>query len=95
MDRFFGLDTPALKDDDTLTLLTTVYDDILADLYAALLKEEQIPFLRKDRSAGGALRMILGTSNQGVDFYVSPAQLEMAKELLFAPTDETEECDEA
>jgi hypothetical protein len=93
MDSFFGLDAPALQDDDNLTLLTTVYDDILADLYAALLKEENVPFLKKDRSGGGALRMILGTSNQGVDFYVPPSYLEAASNLLFATPEESEDFD--
>ena len=93
MDQFFGLDAAAL-DEEGVALLTTVYDEILASLYEALLKEHNIPHLKKDRSGGTAMRVLMGASSQGIDFYVPDRYLEAAKELLFAPDAEIIEEDE-
>ena len=89
MDRFFGLDEAALHEEG-IVLLTTVFDEVLASIYESLLKEENIPHLRKDRGTGTAMRVLMGSSSQGIDFYVPDRYLEAAKDLLFAPVDAEE-----
>lgn len=94
MDHFFGLDEASLNEEG-IALLTTVYDEVLASLYEGLLKEHNVPHLKKDRGSGTAMRVLMGASSQGIDFYVPDRYLAAAKELLFAPDAEIiEEGDE-
>lgn len=86
MDRFFGLDTPALQDEG-LSLLTTLYDDVLVELFESLLKEENIPYLKKDRSGGTAIRIIMGSNPYGTDIYVADSSLARARALLIQDPD--------
>ena len=85
MDRFFGFDKPVL-DEEGLSLLCTLYDDVLVDMYETLLKEENIPCLKKDRSGGTAIRILMGSSSQGTDIYVPTELLETALALIATPT---------
>ena len=82
MDRLFGLDTPTAQ--EGLSLLHTFFDDISATMAKELLADEQIPVVIKDRGTGNAVRILTGFSLYGVDFFVRPADLERAKELLEA-----------
>ena len=81
MDRFFGLDNPAKADKDT-ALLTTTHDDVEKNIICGILKDEEIPFLVKDRGAGEAVRVVTGYSMYGCDIYVPTALLEQANALL-------------
>lgn len=92
MDRLFGLDSPALKDEG-VSLLATLYDDVSAAMYEEILRDADIPFLRKDRGAGGAMRIIMGASLSAVDIYVPADRLDEAV-ALFAEV-EIDEADEA
>ena len=87
MDLFFGLEKPTGAAQGT-SLLATLYDDILVEMYEALLKEEQIPYLKKDRSGGSAIRILTGNNPHGTDIYVPDAYLEHAKALLLTPVDD-------
>lgn len=89
MDLFFGFDKPVLNEEG-LSLLCTLYDDLLVDMYEALLKEEKIPYLKKDRSGGGAIRILMGNNPHGTDIYVPSAHIERAKELLTADGDDSD-----
>ena len=88
MDALFGFDHAVLNEEG-LSLLTTVYDDVLAEIYTDLLKEANIPCLKKDRSGGGAVRIITGTNCYGTDLYVPSERLQEAKELLAGTPVET------
>ena len=81
MDLFFGLEKPVLNEEG-IALLATLYDDMLVSMYESLLKEEDIKYLKKDRSGGGALRILMGSNLQGTDIYVSEADLERARALF-------------
>ena len=83
MDRFFGLENPSLSDEG-VSLLTTLYDTVAAELVSALLTEEGIPFLRKDRGTGGMMRILAGTTLSPIDIYVPDALLTKAREVLQA-----------
>ncbi|MBR2011540.1 MAG: DUF2007 domain-containing protein [Clostridia bacterium] len=89
MDLFFGFDKPVLNEEG-LSLLCTLYDDLLVEMYEALLKEEEIPYLKKDRSGGGAIRILMGNNPHGTDIYVPSAHVERARELLMAEGDDSD-----
>ena len=80
MDRLFGLDRSTA--DEGLALLATLYDDILVSMYEELLKEADIPYLKKDRGTGSAMRIMMGQSFYPTDIYVPEALLETARELI-------------
>lgn len=91
MDRLFGLDSPALKDEG-VALLATLYDDVSIAIYEDILRDAAIPFLRKDRGAGGAMRIIMGGSLSAADIYVPADRLGEALALFAA--DESDESEE-
>ena len=81
MDLFFGFDKPVLNEEG-LSLLCTLFDDLLVEMYESLLKEEGIVYLKKDRSGGGAIRILMGNNPHGTDIYMASEQLAHARELL-------------
>ena len=81
MDRIFGMDAPALHDEG-ISLLATLYDDISVTMYEEILRDAGIPYLRKDRGAGGAVRIIMGSTLGAIDLYVPTAMLENALSLF-------------
>lgn len=89
MDRLFGLDTPSLKDEG-VALLATLYDDVSASMYEEILRDADIPFLRRDRGAGGAMRIIMGASLSAIDIYVPADRLDEAQ-ALFTEAEESED----
>ena len=95
MDSFFGLDRIA-PHDDSLELLTTVYDNAQLIITQSILRDAEIPFLAKDRGAGTSMKVIAGFSVFGTDIFVLREHLEIAKELLTPPEidEDAEECDE-
>ena len=78
MDAFFGLDHAVLNEEG-LALLTTVFDDVLVEIYADLLTDAGIPFLKKDRGGGTAVRIITGANWYGTDIYVPEERLQEAR----------------
>ena len=81
MDLFFGFEKPVLNEAG-LSLLATLYDDILVSMDEALLSEDGIAYLKKDRSGGGAMRILMGNNSQGTDIYVAEGDLARARELF-------------
>ncbi len=83
MDKlFFGLDRPAGEDE--LALLRTFHDDVSLAMAEEILRDEGIPFLKKDRGSGSAVRLVVGFSTYGTDLLVAPDDLERATELMQA-----------
>ena len=94
MDFFFGLDRVS-PHDDSLALLTTVYDNSLLIILESILKDAEIPYLKKERGSGTTMKVIAGFSVFGTDLFVLKEHLETAQALI-APQDcedgeETEE----
>ena len=77
---FFGLDKPA--SDENLVLLRTFHDDVSVLMAAEVLRDENVPFVRKDRGSGSAVRLITGYSMYGTDLLVLPEDLEKASALM-------------
>lgn len=94
MDFLFGFDKPVLNEEG-LSLLATLYDDVLTEIYESQLQEAGIPYLKKDRGPGTAMRVIMGNNRFGTDIYVQDERFEEAKELLAErPVEDTEDTEE-
>lgn len=89
MDRLFGLDNPSLKDEG-VSLLATLFDEVSVAMYEDILRDADIPYLRRDRGAGGAMRIIMGASLSAVDIYVPADRLDEAQ-ALFTEAEESED----
>ncbi len=90
MDRLFGLDAPALHDEG-ISLLATLYDDVSVAMYEDILRDVAIPYLKKDRGAGGAVRIMMGTTLSAVDIYVPTIRLDEALALFADAEGEADE----
>ncbi|MBQ3483458.1 MAG: DUF2007 domain-containing protein [Clostridia bacterium] len=90
MDRFFGLDKASLHDEG-LSLLTTYYDATGLALARGLLDAAEIPYLCRERGAGGVARLVTGFNLYGTDIYVREADLDAAAALLAPPDEGSEE----
>ncbi len=81
MDSFFGLDRVS-PHDDSLALLTTVYDNSLLMILESILKDAEIPYLKKERGSGTSMKVIAGFSVFGTDLFVLKEHLETAQALI-------------
>ena len=79
---FFGLDQAASE--DGLVLLRSFHDDVSVTMAEEVLRDEEIPFVKKDRGSGSAVRLITGYSMYGTDLLVAPDDLEKATALMEA-----------
>lgn len=82
------------KPDESVALLTTVYDFGTRAVIESLLREAEIPYMLKER--GGSVPVITGSSVFGTDFFVKETDLDTAAELI-GPVfgEETEIIDES
>ena len=84
MDKFFGLDSVS-KCDENMDLLVTVHDPICLAIYTDILRVAGIPYLVKERGAGGCVKVITGYTMFGSDVFVLKDDLGRAKELIVLP----------
>ena len=84
MDSLFGLERVSAHD-DTLALLTTVYDRAQQMIVESILQDARIPYLVKERGSGSMVKVIAGYSMFGTDIFVRCEQLETAAELIDFP----------
>ena len=90
MDNLFGLDKISAHDKD-LELLTTAYDPTYLAIVESILSDANIPYLKKDRGSGAAVRVIMGYSMFGTDVFVLKEHLETATALIAMPDEEQSE----
>ena len=83
MDFLFGFDKPNAPDPD-LELLITVNDRVYQSIVESVLKDNEIPFLSKERGSGSAVKIITGLSLFGTDIFVLKGDFERASELMEA-----------
>ena len=88
MDSLFGLDRVSAHD-ESLALLTTVYDPTQLMILESILTDAEIPYLKKERGCGTMMKVIAGFSAFGTDLFVRKEQLALATELI-TPTEEIE-----
>ena len=94
MSDLFGLDRPAPHDEE-LELLTTAYDNAYLAVVESILNDAEIPYLKKDRGSGSAMKMIMGYSMFGCDIFVRREDIETASALVAPPadSDDTDDAD--
>jgi len=63
-------------------LLLQTYDEREAEMLQALLQSAGIPVIRKDRGAGGYLKIHMGMNKLGVDIYVPEEYYEEALSVI-------------
>ena len=81
MDSLFGLDRVS-PHDDSLALLTTVYEPSLLMVLESILEDAKIPYLKKERGSGTMVKVITGFSTFGTDLFVLKEHLETAQALI-------------
>ena len=81
MDSFFGFDKVSAHDEGQ-ELLMTVYNPSELAVVQSILRDAEIPFLAKDRGAGGSMKIIEGYSVFGTDIFVLAEHLETAKAIF-------------
>ena len=81
MDKLFGFDKISAHDEN-VELLTTLHDDVECAIVCGILKEENIPFMVKDRGSGEIVRILGGFSMFGKDLFVPKELIDQAKNLL-------------
>ena len=81
MDSLFGLDHPSLCEEG-LAHLTTAYSPEELMILESILRDAEIPYLKKERGSGTTVKVIMGYSIFGTDLYVRPEDLETAAALL-------------
>lgn len=67
---------------DEQVFLTTVNNDIEADIMVSLLRSYDIPGIKKYKGSGGYLKIYAGYTNLGIDIYVPSKLLESAREMI-------------
>ncbi len=81
MDFLFGFDKSNAPSPD-LELLTTVTDRVYQSIIESVLKDNNIPYLSKERGSGSAVKIITGLSMFGTDIFVLKKDFERATELM-------------
>lgn len=62
--------------------LTGIVNERETEIIESMLKAYDIPVLRKDRGAGGYLKIYMGMTYMGIDLYVPESKIELARELV-------------
>ena len=93
MDQLFGLDN-ARDMGEELPLLASFFDPVSLAIAEEMLQEAEIPYLKKERGCGGAVRILTGYQSFGTDLYVKKADEERATELLTPLFEQGEEADD-
>lgn len=77
------VDDRAVEDEyDYEKFLISVNDGVNADMLEALLNSKGIPVLKKFTGSGAFLKIFMGSTSQGVDFYVPSKLFSKAKEII-------------
>ena len=84
----FGFDKPS--DQKGLALVATIYNPAELAVIKTVLDDAEIPFLAKDRGAGGMVKVVMGFSVYGTDIFVREEDKEVALALL-TPADDAQE----
>ena len=76
--------------DDKLELvaLTEVENEFELGIITAILKDNGIPFIIKNKGSGGYMRIVTGSSPYGTSMMVEKSMLERAGELITPITED-------
>jgi len=65
-----------------MKLLITAANEVELGLITVILNKNEIPFITKDKGAGGYMRVYTGASIWGTDILVSEADYDKATDLI-------------
>lgn len=91
MDTLFGFDRASKQ--EGLEVVATVYSPEELAIIKTVLDAAEIPFLAKERGAGGIVKVVMGYSLYGTDIFVREEDAEVAIALL-TPADGEEDGEE-
>lgn len=76
--------------DDKLELvtLTEVDNEFELGIVTAILEDNRIPYILKNKGSGGYMRIVTGSSPFGTRIMVEKSMLEIARELIVPVTEE-------
>ncbi|PKM90970.1 MAG: hypothetical protein CVU87_00170 [Firmicutes bacterium HGW-Firmicutes-12] len=80
-----------IYEDDKWCLLLQTQNEREADIVESFIKSSEIPVLRKEKGAGGYLRIYMGMNALGSEIYVPESRLVEASEIINLKTDEPEQ----
>lgn len=70
------------KNDGTKALLASNLNSMEAEIIISILESYEIPYYKKTKGIGGYMEIYAGFNYYGIDIYVQPTMLEIAKELI-------------
>ncbi len=70
------------KDGISLVKLRSVSDGIVLSMIKAILDDNDIPYIIKDKGAGGYMRIMAGMSSFGADVMIAKRDFDRANSLL-------------
>ena len=80
MDNLFGLDHPANA--DGLAHLATFTEPVSLSIAEEMLRDNDVPYLKKERGCGGVVRILTGFQSFGTDLFVRPEDEQKALDVL-------------
>ncbi len=86
MDTLFGLERAS--EQKGLSLVATVYSPAELAVIKGILDDAGIPYLAKERGAGGVVKVVMGFSIYGTDIFVREQDAEEATALISYPCED-------
>lgn len=70
------------QNDGTKALLASNLSNTESEIIISILNSYEIPYLKKSKGSGEIMEIYFGSNNYGIDIYVPPEMLQIAKELI-------------
>ena len=70
------------EQNDTQALLVSNLNSMEAEIITSLLDSYEVPYLKEVKGMSGVMEIYAGSSNYGIDIYVQPQMLQIAKDLI-------------
>lgn len=70
------------EQNESQTLLVSNLNTMEAEIIISILESYNIPYLKKNEGTGGVMEIYAGYNNYGINIYVQPEMLQIAKELI-------------
>jgi CXXC-20-CXXC protein len=78
----YHIKTDEKKIDETKALLASNLNNTESEIIISILNSYEIPYLKKSKGSGELMEIYFGANNYGIDIYVPPEMLQIAKELI-------------
>lgn len=78
----YHIKTDEEQNDGTKALLASNVNNTESEIIISILNSYEIPYLKKSKGSGELMEIYFGANNYGIDIYVPPEMLQIAKELI-------------